>query len=266
MKRVRAIVRPLLFLFGAFALIAVLGFVERSSERMPVKDLAIEVRGQDQGRFIDEAFVRRQVLDLNGSVIGVPLGSMDIRAVEDRLNAVPWIARAQVYHTLDGVLHVRADQREPIVRVFDRDGSTYYIDRDGFTMPTSDTYTPRVPVVLGDVHLPGARQVRNVLAGDSLARSSHLDEVYRVAQAVHAAPFWDALVDQITVDDEGQIDLLPRVGAQRIRVGDGNNIDQRFEKLKLFYEKGIPQADWRRYDVIDLRFADQIVCTQRKTP
>jgi hypothetical protein len=30
----------------------------------------------------------------------------------------PCVAKAEVYHTMDGVLHVRVQQREPIVRVF----------------------------------------------------------------------------------------------------------------------------------------------------
>ncbi|MCB9171195.1 MAG: hypothetical protein H6597_00625 [Flavobacteriales bacterium] len=266
MKRPHAIIRPVLFVLGAAALVTLLGFVERSSDHMPVKDLAIELRGADQGRFIDEAFVRKQVLDMNGTVIGVPLGEMDIRAIEDRLNAVPWIEKADAYHTLDGVLHVRVDQREPIVRVFDRSGEGYYIDRNGSTMPLSDAYAPRVPVALGDLHLRDASEVHEVLDGDSLMRASHLDRVYRTARLVAADPFWNALVDQITVDVNGEVDLVPRVGAQRIRLGDGTHLEQRFEKLKLFYDKGMPQADWRRYEAIDLRFADQIVCTQRKTP
>ena len=49
-------------------------------------------------------------------------------------------------------------------------------------------------------------------------------------------------------------------------VGDGSDLDRRLAKLKLFYTEGIPQADWRRYTRIDVRFADQVVCTKRTTP
>jgi cell division protein FtsQ len=56
------------------------------------------------------------------------------------------------------------------------------------------------------------------------------------------------------------------VGGQRILIGDGTQLESRFSKLRIFYEKGMPQADWRRYARIDLRFADQIVCTKRTTP
>jgi cell division protein FtsQ len=51
-----------------------------------------------------------------------------------------------------------------------------------------------------------------------------------------------------------------------VLLGDGSALAERFGKLRIFYEKGIPKADWRRYGRIDLRFADQIVCTKRTTP
>jgi cell division protein FtsQ len=48
-----------------------------------------------------------------------------------------------------------------------------------------------------------------------------------------------------------------------VRIGDGSRLQQRLAKLKDFYAQGIPQADWRRYSTIDLRFDDQVVCTKR---
>ena len=65
---------------------------------------------------------------------------------------------------------------------------------------------------------------------------------------------------------DGEFELVPRVGSQRILLGDGSALEQRFEKLRLFYRDGMPKADWRRYAKIDLRFADQIVCTKRNSP
>jgi cell division protein FtsQ len=65
------------------------------------------------------------------------------------------------------------------------------------------------------------------------------------------------------VKADGDIDLIPRVGGQVVRIGDGSRLQQRLAKLKDFYAQGIPQADWRRYSTIDLRFDDQVVCTKR---
>ena len=87
-----------------------------------------------------------------------------------------------------------------------------------------------------------------------------------LARTLSADPFWNALVDQVVVDANGDFELLPRIGGQRVAIGDGTDLERRLQKLRLFYEKGIPQTDWRRYARIDVRFADQIVCTKRTTP
>ena len=70
----------------------------------------------------------------------------------------------------------------------------------------------------------------------------------------------------MVVTAEGDFELVPRIGGQRILLGDGTELAQRFEKLRIFYEQGIPQAGWRNYARIDLRYADQVVCTKRTTP
>ena len=63
-----------------------------------------------------------------------------------------------------------------------------------------------------------------------------------------------------------QVVEMPLDPTQKLLIGDGSELDQRFAKLRLFYAKGMPLADWRRYDRIDLRFAEQVVCTKRTTP
>jgi cell division protein FtsQ len=167
---------------------------------------------------------------------------------------------------MDGALHARVKQRIPIVRVFNLDGSSFYIDQEGWTMPTSTSYTARVLVVTGLLNEPGAKNgVYSVFATDSIKTAFRSDDIHRLATFISADPFWRALIDQVVVTADGEFELIPRIGAQRVLLGDGSALQQRFEKLKVFYDKGIPKADWRRYSRIDLRFADQVVCTKRTT-
>lgn len=216
---------------------------------------------------MDGTMVRNELLDQGVAVIGAELGAVDLRGIESRLRNNPFVAEAEVYHTLDGVLHVEVRQRTPIARVYNRDGSSFYIDDEGWAMPTSPHYTARVMVFSGALDETGARDgVRSVLENDSVSATQRADEIHRLAAFIHHDPFWNALIDQVIVDEQGDFELLPRVGCQRVLIGDGSALEQRFAKLRIFYGKGMPQADWRRYERLDLRFADQIVCTKRTTP
>jgi cell division protein FtsQ len=134
-------------------------------------------------------------------------------------------------------------------------------------MPTELAHPARVLVVTGALNEPGARDgVIDILGSDSLRSRFLSDDIHRIATFIQRDPFWDALVDQLVVRADGQFELVPKVGGQRILIGDGSSLEQRFAKLRLFYAKGMPMTDWRRYDRIDLRFADQVVCTERKMP
>jgi len=267
MKKLKRFLRVTGMISAIAGVVLALGFVERTADRTPISDLQVHVDGVEGMHFIDELTVRREVLDHGTTVMGAATGEVDVPAIEQRLRGIPTVAKAEVYHTMDGVLHVNVKQREPIVRVFNADGRSFYIDKEGWTMPTSANYTARVLVVTGALNEPGATTgVRSVFESDSVEHRFRSDDIHQLAMFIRKDPLWNALIDQVVVTADGDFELIPRVGGQRVRIGDGTALEQRFEKLRLFYEEGMPQADWRRYARIDLRFADQIVCTKRTTP
>ncbi len=266
MNKLKRFLRPLAMVLGACGVVLTLGFVEHSTSSTLVNELRVHVQGGEGMHFIDERAVRDEVIGSGTPVMGAPLGAIDTRSIEARLRNIPCVASAEVYHTLEGTLHVKVRQREPVVRVMNSDGSSFYIDLDGFTMPMDPDYTARVLVATGWLAEPGAiNGVRSVYENDSVQINFRSDDLHRIALFVRREPLWNALIDQVVVNAEGEFELVPRVGAQRILIGDGNALQQRFEKLRLFYRDGISKADWRRYSRIDLRFADQVVCTKRNS-
>ncbi len=267
MSTLQRIVRPVGIILAVIGVVLILGFVEHAADGTLIQDVRIHVKGDAGIHFMDERSVRAEIMDQGPAILGSPVAEVDMPSIENRLRALPAVSNAEVYHTMDGTMHVKVEQRVPIVRVFNSDGSSFYIDKDGWTMPLSEAYTARVLVVTGDLHEPGARDgVIQVFSSDSLQSHFLSDDIHRLANFISNEPLWDALIDQVVVNHDGQFELIPKVGAQRILIGDGSLLDQRFAKLALFYKKGIPMADWRRYERIDLRFADQIVCTKRTMP
>lgn len=267
MKNWRHILRIAAKVVAGCAVVAALGFVDRNGGAMPVRDIAVEMNEGNGMHFIDRDAVRQQVAEGAGPVIGTPMGKVDETGIEQRLRAIPCIAEADVYHTMDGILHVKASQREPIVRVVNADGSGFYIDRDGWTMPLNANYTARVLVVTGQLAEPFATCAPVDVANgrDSLVLSTHSRAIHAMARTLAADPLWNALFTQAVMDADGDITLIPSVGMMRVRVGDGTLLAARLEKLRSFFTEGIPQTDWRRYSAIDLRFDDQVVCTKRTT-
>ena len=112
---------------------------------------------------------------------------------------------------------------EPIVRVLTGSGPGCYLDRDGWTFPTSEAHTARVLVATGP-GVPGtlARGVRHVPTDTLLSRDQVAMGLHALARTIHEDPLLDALFDQAIVTAAGQFELLPRVGGQVVPIGDGS--------------------------------------------
>lgn len=267
MNKLKRLLRPLGIGLAAAVTVITLGFVDRSTAGAPITDLHVKVEGGEGVHFIDEGAVRRAILDQGTAVVGAASGQVDLAGIEARLRAIPCVAGAEVYHDLGGALHVRVRQRQPVIRVLNGDGTSFYIDEEGWTMPVDGDYTARVPVAMGWLNEPGAANGVILVHGHDMLVQRYLsDDLHRLALFLRSDPLWNALIDQVVVTADGAFELIPIVGGQRILLGGAEALEQRFAKLRLFYTNGIPKADWRRYARIDLRFNDQIVCTKRTNP
>jgi cell division protein FtsQ len=83
----------------------------------------------------------------------VTVEKLDERSMEAILQSNPWVRTAQVYTDANRVMHVNVTQRVPVVRLFEEDGNSYYLDDALQTMPLSISYTHYAPVVTGVPHL-----------------------------------------------------------------------------------------------------------------
>ena len=53
------------------------------------------------------------------------------------------------------------------------------------------------------------------------------------------------------------------VGDQKIIFGAIEDIDYKFAKLNAYYKQIVPAYGWEKYSAVNLKFSDQIVCTER---
>ena len=55
------------------------------------------------------------------------------------------------------------------------------------------------------------------------------------------------------------LDVVPRIGAARIAFGDIEHLEEKLNKLLVFYTEHIERGNLNVYKRIDLTFADQVV-------
>lgn len=223
--------------------------------------VVIKIRDSAEYKFTS----KREILNLVGSkgtkVTGVPINSLPIAEIESRLAGVRDLSFAEAYPAIDGYLHVDIDQRDPVMRVIPRSGGDFYIDEDGVVFRRRGLYSPRLQIVVGNINIT-SDMLRGVSILDTASKSM-LRDVFQLVKFINNDSFWAAQVDQISIDGDREIDLIPRVGNQIVHLGPAENYEQKFANLEAFYKEVLPEVGWRKYETINLEFQDQIVCKKR---
>ena len=85
------------------------------------------------------------------NLMGIPVREIDVARVERVLENDPFILNADVYLDAKNQIHIEVEQREPILRIIDKNGLNYYLDEFGKKMPLSKHFTARVLVATGNI-------------------------------------------------------------------------------------------------------------------
>ena len=127
-----------------------------------VTGMEVRIEQVDSGDFfLTQEDVRAEVIDVLGEPEGLGIVEVQPMHVEKVLKHNPFIKDADVFVNAEGVLTVVVEQREPMLRVIDNSGKSYYVDEERVRIPVSQHYTSRVVVLTGYVNpINGARPAR----------------------------------------------------------------------------------------------------------
>lgn len=216
--------------------------------------------------FVSQDDIKESIFDLGYIKGSTRMNEIDPGHIEFLITNSSFIEDAEVYKELNGDLHVDVVVRKPVVRVYNDLGVSVYIDQYGVIMPLSSSYTARAPIANGSITLQLHQFIgKNVEELPKLTEHPDaitIQEIYNVASVCSKDEFWSAQFNQIYVTRKGEIELIPRVGDHRVMIGNSKNLDKKLNKLWHFYKKGLSKTGWNEYKTINLKYANQVVCTK----
>ena len=53
------------------------------------------------------------------------------------------------------------------------------------------------------------------------------------------------------------------MGNHVIELGTIRQIDEKFENLKAFYQKGLNTVGWNKYSKLNIKISNKVICTKR---
>lgn len=220
------------------------------------KGFRIEIAGAtpSEAVFIDKKGIA-DILTAAGAGKGRnrPIHSFDLRHLEMALGKNVWIKEAQLFFDNNDILQVRVIEREPVARIFTRDGGSCYIDSSGVQLSLPDKLQAQLPVFTG---YPGQKIALH--GNDSLLTRN----ILRLADFIRRDSFWNARIAQVAILPGNGFELEPENGDQRIAFGDGSDIAAKFHRLDMFYRQVLSRTAPGKYNRIDISYSGQIVATK----
>jgi len=208
----------------------------------------------------------RQTLSLNfDSLKGKPISEIHIEKIEKAVKKMSYVKTVETYVEVNGEIQLRLTQRRPIARVYGTSGKSFYIDQTGTIIPIRTFYPARVVIISGfidDNFYTGENIDIMASENDSLFANSPLRNLYQMAAKINNDDFLKNEITQIVVNNDQTINLIPLVGNHIIEMFSFENYEEKLDKLKIFYKKGLRQSGWGKYKKINIEFKDQIVCTK----
>ena len=214
------------------------------------KAVVVSIKGSGEKYYVEKQDILQQLQKAyNGALIREPVSAFNLTRLESALMTNPWIHEAEMYFDSRDMLHVVVTEREPIARVFTTAGSSYYMDSTGKRMPLMDKVSIRLPVVTNMI------AAKRWNGKDSVV----VRELSLLLQFINADPFWSSQITQIDVRPNSSFEMIPLVGNHVIRIGNVDNLEEKFHNLFLFYKQVLNKTGFDTYKVIDVQYKDQVI-------
>ena len=234
-------------------LVVLMSFIEIKKAGVFCKEVKIYIPGNQY--FIDKEEVDNILRTHKHQLVGRNMESINLHLLEQKLKANPFIESAKVYADMDGIIRVEISQRQPVLRVMNQFDQDFYIDQNGLKIPMSSNFTARVIAANGYIEEVFGNKV------DTL-HTEMAKEILKTADFINRDSLWSAQIAQIYVNQDHQIELVPRVGNNRILLGNADSLESKFANLLTFYKKAMPQVGWSRYKTLNIKYANQVVAVK----
>jgi Cell division septal protein len=242
MKRILSIiVATLLFAYMIFAIL----MLHDREEEIDCQNMVVVIKDSANRQFLTEDNIVTMLKSAQLYPVGKPVNSINTHVIEEKIAESELVSSVTAYKTPAGNIKIEITQKMPILRVFSARES-YYVDETGSTMPAGYLYATYLPVANG-----------------SIEKSFATEELYKFALFLQKNEFWNNQIEQIYVNTNKEVELIPRVGDHRIILGSFEDFEEKMNSLQLFYEQAIPKIGWGKYEVINLKYKNQIVCTKK---
>ncbi|MCR5424207.1 MAG: hypothetical protein K6E93_05520 [Bacteroidales bacterium] len=285
-------------LYILFAVVLLIGIivsnVVRSNSLVRGIKVVVDYNGNDT--LVSANSIRILIAEQLPTLNSQKVKEVDCQAVAHTVMTNPYVEHCESSVSIGRDIIVKATQRTPIVRVFlnkvvnipaqqnasdTQDSATQqkkgdtkteahecYFDKEGRYVPLSQEGSCNVIIANGHIKEQLSANCASFdakkMSEDSKLQEMDIIQLWILAEFLYSHEEYGPLFDQIYVNENRDLCLVPKVGNHIVILGHADNLDKKFHDLLVFYRKAMNQVGWNTYKQINLKYKDQLICTERK--
>jgi len=256
----KKIVHIALFILFAVAVTGLMGFIYVEQGKHPIKEVVITIGHDGEKGFLNKEIVSKMIPDYD-SISNIKLSQLQTSDIESELSKNPFVERSDAYVNIDRQLIINIEEKQAVLRVFNRNQPGFYVDQQGNIFPLNDNFTPRVMIANGYIDIKSNHNEKSIY--DSAYDKTCLVDLFKLTEMINQNKFLKAQISEIYVNSKGEYDLIPQLGNHLIRFGTMENAQLKLKNLDIFYKKALMGEGWDKYETINLKYKNQVVCKRK---
>jgi cell division protein FtsQ len=256
--------RRIFYLLGAISAI-ILSFIMRSNYRNAIcADIVVVVIDSSQNKYVSRSTIVEHLALYENEIVGNRFKNIDLADLKDNISNIQFIKEIDLYRVENEKIEIRLTQRNPIVRVYDIENNSFYIDEEGYFLPISKHYASYVPIFNGSIMpLDSMTFVNNFNVFDIGLDSEIYMDIFKLSHILRDNDFSRYVIDQVYVAENQEFEMISKIGNFLIIFGSSQDALIKLRNLEAYIRNGAPQLGWERYSAINLKYTNQIVCIKK---
>ncbi len=191
----------------------------------------------------------------------IKINQLRTRLIENEILNDPFVESVDAFTNVEGKLIVNVSEKTPLVRIFNKRSTGYYLAENGDILPLREDYSARVFVVNGFINIPLSEGNTNV--NDTVYGRTQLSGILKLTKTINNNEFLKSQINQIYLNSKNEFELIPEFGNHTIIIGDLQNLDKKLRNLVSFYQQALLEEGLDKYKTINLKFDGQVVCAKK---
>lgn len=238
-------------------------FTRKEHVEHPLKGMELTLMRETENGFIVKDAEYQQIIKICDTVKNNDITKIPLDSVRKYIASIPWAIYTDANITLDEILVVNIVECQPIMRIYNKEGRSVYLDEDGRIYPTRANYTPHLLIGSGNINFK-ALKGKSASIYDSEYAKSDLPKVFKVMKCILNNSYSNCCVKQLYYDGR-DFELVMNNVDLKVVLGDDQDVDEKLINMKYFFEQMQGSPDLKSYSKISFNFVNQVVCTKNKT-